>query len=339
MPTTSLSLPLPPPHPTPSSSSSPSPTLLPITASTTSHVASPSSCSLAWSTTTSSSYTKLSLKSSSSSIATMTTVLSAGAHTDMFEHIFRRLEEESAQRAWEEEERERLEAEAEGRPTAQEIADEVLPSANSGTIRSTRERRRTSVSISRYGGPPAPTDGQPTESQPPSTRASRSSSIVVTRPTFYQLDARQSPQSGSADSLASSSVGADPAADVEEVPSVTTQQVWAPKQSLSKAISRRLSRARDVLPLPVNTPHGNGSLVIGVAVEEATIEHRAEEGAVDADTVSTARVYSGTLRSQRSTPGLNEKASTGWVSKAKDITSKFRRKSIAVLNAAPISPR
>ncbi|KAJ3557777.1 hypothetical protein NM688_g1280 [Phlebia brevispora] len=211
--------PLPQPPP-PSASSSTVTTLsifhlpitLPITSSITSNISSSSSRSLAWSATTSSSFSKLSLKSSSSSIATMTTVLSTGPHTDMFEHIFRRLEEESAQRAREEEERERLEAEAEGRPTAQEVADEVIPNTNTSTIRASRERRRTSVSISRFG---QPVDGPSSDSQPSSTRPSRSSSIVLTRPAFYQLDARYQPETGSADSLASSAIAAVTPVDLQ----------------------------------------------------------------------------------------------------------------------------
>lgn len=92
-----------------------------------------------------------------------------------------------------------------------------------------------------------------------------------------------------------------------------------------------MSRARDVMPMPSSS--NSGSLIIDVAVEEATVEHRAEDGEnvwPGAPAVSVATVYTGTLRTQRSSPGMNEKA--GWVTKAKDITSKFRRRSVAVLN-------
>ncbi len=121
--------------------------------------------------------------------------------------------------------------------------------------------------------------------------------------------------------------------------SMTTQQVCVQKQSISKAISRRLSRARDVFPLPVTSPHGNGSLVIGVAVEEATTEHAAADADAPDARMSTVRVYSGVLRAQRSSPGLGEKAGAGWIEKAKDITLRIRRRSIAVLNPTPIAPR
>lgn len=239
--------------------------------------------------------------------------------------IFQRLEEESAQRAREEEERDRLEAEAEGRPTAQEVADEVIPTNASAP----KARRRTSISVSRFG---QPTDVSPTATQPPSTRASRSSSIV-TRPAFYQLDARYHPATSSADSFATSDT---PSAEVEEVESSVTQHLWAPRPSISKAISRRLSRARDVVPLPATT--GNGSLIIDVAVEEATVEHPVNDDDIyGVHGVSTTKVFTGTLRTQRSSPGIQEKA--GWVTKAKDITLKLRRKSIAVLNSGPVSPR
>ena len=99
----------------------------------------------------------------------------------------------------EEEERDRVEAEAEGRLTWQEVADEVLPTPSQSISRTARERRRTSISVSRIGQIPE----SPTDTRSSSTRPSRSSSIVLTRPTFYQLDTNRV-QSGSADSFASS---------------------------------------------------------------------------------------------------------------------------------------
>lgn len=137
----------------------------------------------------------------------------------------------------------------------------------------------------------------------------------------------------------------------------------AGKQSISRAISRRLSRARsrDVLVSRRN------SVVIGVSVQEATVEHHLEEeeeeerggesaastvggeGVVDMDKTrprSRAAVYvgnnmpmsaspNGVLRKEKSSPGLNmggmgEKQ--GWMSRAKDLTAKFKRKSIAALS-------
>jgi hypothetical protein len=102
-----------------------------------------------------------------------------------------------------------------------------------------------------------------------------------------------------------------------------------PARSISRAISRRLSRARD-MPLP--SPSSTSTLIIDVAVEEATHESHSMDGAPRV-TVTTA-----TLRTQRSTPGLYARGlasapsnSTGWMSKAKDITAKFRRRSLAAL--------
>ncbi|THG98440.1 hypothetical protein EW026_g3745 [Hermanssonia centrifuga] len=250
----------------------------------------------------------------------------------MFEQLFRRLEDESAQRALEEEERERIEAQASDSTPSPQPAAEALPVIAS-PVQTIKERRRGSISVSRFGGITVDTNDSRTQS----TRPSRSSSIVHTKPTFYQLDTRYQAHAGSADSFASNS-GADPAADVEDEPEIT-QTTFAPRQSISKAIARRLSRARDVVPLP--SPTATSTVVIGVAVEEATTEHyhSSDDDCHSAHGVSSAQVYSGTILSQRSSPGLNEKSSSsGWVSKARDITAKIRRRSLAAIHPGSISP-
>lgn len=246
--------------------------------------------------------------------------------------LFQRLEEESEQRAREEEERELQEEQDSLRDAVESM------STTTSTVRSasTRERRRGSISISRFGGlGQPPSDAASTDSRAPSTRGSRSSSIILTKPTFYQLDTRLHQPTGSTDSFASDTTS-DPSIDEVEEEHHVAQTHFIPAQSISKAISRRLSRARDLVPL--SSPSSTGTLVIGVAVEANTVEHGDEAGfhtpqAVAATTTTT--VYTGCtpgLRTQRSTPGLNER--TNFFAKAKDITSKLRRKSVAALTPA-----
>ncbi|KIP03218.1 hypothetical protein PHLGIDRAFT_20286 [Phlebiopsis gigantea 11061_1 CR5-6] len=81
--------------------------------------------------------------------------------------------------------------------------------------------------------------------------------------------------------------------------------------------------------MPLASPHAAGTLVVGVAVEANTVEHA--PGDVHALSATTTTIYSPTtaLRPQRSTPGLHERATL--LAKAKDITARFRRKSVAAL--------
>ncbi|GJE94688.1 hypothetical protein PsYK624_108590 [Phanerochaete sordida] len=235
----------------------------------------------------------------------MTTAYPEVERTDMFEQLFQRLEEESERRALEEEERDTLETKAEPSPVA-----------------TVRERRRGSISISRVGGQ---FDTASSDSQShTSSRGSRTSSMILTRRNFYQLE---STRTDSTDSFASETTTERSADDVEDTHHVA-QTHFIPAQSISKAISRRLSRAKDLAPL---SPTSASTVIIGVAVEASTVEHHAG-GLAAAQTTTTTTVYSGTLRPQRSTPLLNDKVN--FLSKAKDITSKLRRKSVAALTPA-----
>lgn len=283
--------------------------------------------------------------------------------------MFQRLERESEQRALAEELEFHEETDSNSVPSTTslgepditlvqtEAVDVVSDAALDTTVRAAKERRRGSISISRFGQTTA--EHTPSASLQPSNRPSRSSSIVHTRPTFYQLDTKlPEPYTTSADSFASfdtSTVSTEETHHEEEVTSSMVVEVKE-KRSISKAISRRLSRARE-LPIPLPSPTSSGTLVIGVAVEEATIEHSADGEWRSADNVNTTKVYTGVLRTQRSTPGLYQKAfasadpnSTSnsspsmWMSKAKDITSRFRRKSLAAftsvtVNAGTVSAR
>lgn len=95
---------------------------------------------------------------------------------------------------------------------------------------------------------------------------------------FY---AAQNHQHGSADSLASiPDADAAPAlAPVEDEASVVQMATISGRQSLSRAFGRRLSRAK--------TPSiaGLNGMLIGVSVEEATVEHHPDDDDADADPV------------------------------------------------------
>lgn len=194
--------------------------------------------------------------------------------------------------------------------------------AEPSPVATVRERRRGSVSISRVGQ----FETTSTDSRTSSTRGSRSSSIILTRRNFYQLD---STRRDSADSFASETTTEPSVADVEETHHVA-QTHFIPAQSISKAISRRLSRAKDLVPL---SPTSANTVIIGVAVEANTVEHHSgNDNWHGAQTTTTTTVYSGTLRPQRSTPMLNDKVN--FLAKAKDITCKLRRRSVAALTPA-----
>ncbi|KAF7794505.1 hypothetical protein EIP86_005639, partial [Pleurotus ostreatoroseus] len=160
----------------------------------------------------------------------MSVAQSDDAYIATLETIFHRLEEESAQRAREEEEIERRAATAEGRLTAQEVADMILPGIKY------RRTSRTWVC-----------------------------SLCATR------------FSGTASSLSRSPDGIALAADTEAL-AASTQHIWIPKQSLSKAIARRLTHTQAAHS--INTPVTDVDLVIGVtvAVEEVIMDRVAEDG-------------------------------------------------------------
>lgn len=107
----------------------------------------------------------------------------------------------------------------------------------------------------------------------------------------------------------------------------------AGRQSISRAvgglISRKLSRAKSASQDVFTDAPG---VVIGVSVEEATIEAAGHSGEPPVKSVAYAP---GTLRhraSQVSLSGDNpdcQSPTGGWTKKAKDLKSRFRRKSLA----------
>ncbi|KAI0071170.1 hypothetical protein K474DRAFT_664133 [Panus rudis PR-1116 ss-1] len=231
----------------------------------------------------------------------------------------------------------------------------ITPATNAATVAAIKSRRRGSVSVSRFG---QPTELSPepivTTSTTPSTRPSRSSSLVIQKAAFYSVGSQNILQHGSADSLASESAN-DPDKLVEDVSQSTQIATIAGKQSISKAISRRLSRARtrsrELLGgggvgtsasanLSLTGGNGNGVVMIDVAVTEATVEyHHSDDEDLDGRPKSSAAVYSGDgpmekLRTQRSAPGLQQQQSgekAGWMSKARDLTARIKRRSMAAL--------
>ncbi|CCM02986.1 uncharacterized protein FIBRA_05101 [Fibroporia radiculosa] len=218
--------------------------------------------------------------------------------------IFLRVEEESERRA-----HERAEVEAQQSNVASPMTTTVV-----------RDRRRGSVSVSRFGQ-----GVENTIENKPNDTLSSVASYVTRKPTFYQADSNVH---GSADSLASATDGDLPQHDhtIEEE-QVVQMATIAGKQSLSKAFSRKLSRSRtrsrDVL---------TSSFVIGVSVEEATVETEAEE-VYSATSVSFAHAHTpGALRPQRSKMSIVDRSErAGWMDKARDLTQKFRRRSAAAL--------
>lgn len=198
----------------------------------------------------------------------------------------------------------------------------------------------------------------------PGKLPSRKNSIIINASksgAFYQAQKF----AGSADSFASDTEDAHPAhEDVHDEEQVTQMETIAGRVSLGKAmgrtIARRLSRARsrDILTVP-------SGLVIGVSVEEATVEaeHQEEEnGEAPQSPVGTVFAYAqgeGT-RSRRSTismPNPNPNATpppstpplpvtaisekrlsaTAWMARAKDFTKRFKRRSMGILpqNSSP----
>ncbi|KAH9912768.1 uncharacterized protein BXZ73DRAFT_55864 [Epithele typhae] len=296
--------------------------------------------------------------------------------SDFIEQIFTKVEKESEMRAY----KQQLDDEL-SRPTTASSSS-PQPSSNLSspgpvTISVPREkdatrerdRRRGSISVSRFGQNP---EVPPGTFETASNLPSRKNSLIINAGStgaFYQAQR----YAGSADSFASESE--PPHAQEHDEEQVTQMETIAGRMSLGKAvgrtIARRLSRAktrsRDILTQP------NG-LMIGVSVEEATVEahHDAEEegmlnGSDDMPrTPVTAFVYADAAkegtRSRRSTismpnppPGIATQAApttpspvkddkkpppSSWVARAKDISRMIKRRSLAVLpqNAHNSSP-
>ncbi|KAA1470444.1 hypothetical protein DENSPDRAFT_836240 [Dentipellis sp. KUC8613] len=228
---------------------------------------------------------------------------------------------------------EKLEAESERR--AREEEQELYSPPSSLSRRTSavqRKQRRSSISISRYGQVDNPS--QKAAFSVPSTPSYSAST------SFYKAQSHVH----STDSL--SSVGSAETANCRRESDHTTQvQRIAGKQSISRSVggmlSRKLSRSRSKASLTSGLDQPG--VVIGVIVEEKTAlatvtseEHARPE--------SRATAYGpprGTLKNQASRYTIAGGSETvdaemdtedgGWVSRAKDLSKKIKRRSRALL--------
>ncbi|KAL1678279.1 hypothetical protein EV122DRAFT_212470 [Schizophyllum commune] len=251
---------------------------------------------------------------------------SAGGCPESLERLFQQLELESERRA-KGDYRFRND-DIPTTPSSPEVKTMGLrqePSESS--LRTKRNRRRGSVSITRFGQ--LHDDFSSKANSPASPK--RLSAIAPERdPPFYQTPMG---------STSNGSIASGASTDASDEHHITQMQQIVPRQNtISRAVGgmlpRRLSRARSERVIG-NQQETN--LVIGVSVSEATVEATAEEeGAME-----TRIVVQRPLRNQPSRLSMAEStpASTGWVSKAKNFTSKFKRKSTAgIPSPEPSSP-
>ncbi|KAI0261296.1 hypothetical protein BC834DRAFT_486100 [Gloeopeniophorella convolvens] len=232
---------------------------------------------------------------------------------DAFEEIFLKLEEESERRA--------MEVEEEGlSPNIPDLAAAAQRAARA------KQRRRGSVSISRFGHFGDPSQ-QLSLSNPPTPTAFPDGSTSLSP--FYQAQSHNH----SADSLSSDSSLEDDAALRAESNHVTQVHRIAGRQSLSRSVGgmlqRTLSRSRSKASLSSNGVDTN--VVIGVVVEEDHVEEPSGSREVAPRPESRATAYAHAPRALKSQPsrmtipGAGTKDPSGsWRSKAADL---FRRNS------------
>ncbi|KAI1788332.1 hypothetical protein LXA43DRAFT_869344, partial [Ganoderma leucocontextum] len=204
--------------------------------------------------------------------------------------IFQRVEAETARRAQREEERSRPST-ASKPPSIPSFGPTPAPTViarDTSTVTIVRDRRRGSISVSRFGQVTDLSSG--TLDNPSSLPArSRKNSLIInvsSSGAFYKAQE----YAGSADSFASASEPSPSLHNDDVEVQVTQMETIAGKVSLGKAvgrtIARRLSRARsrDILTVPVSLvgPGAAGGVVIGVSVEEATFEAESEQHECDA---------------------------------------------------------
>ncbi|KAF9809674.1 hypothetical protein IEO21_07308 [Rhodonia placenta] len=264
--------------------------------------------------------------------------------TERIEQIFQRVEEESERRA-------RAEAEAEARAAqeAQEAQFSSIPavtirpappipatSTSTSTSAAPGRRRGGSVSVSRFGQDVKHDmydimfahDGSLASLTKPADAPPPVSSYVVHKQGFYQAQTHTT----SADSLASLTppdhADADTDADEEQV---VLMETFAGRQSLSKAFSRRLSRSRshscDVFAAA-------SSLVIGVRVEEATVEGELHGAKV---AVAVAGGDEGVREKEQEKDRDAGREKGRWIGKARELSQKLRRRSTVVFTGSPLA--
>jgi len=218
-------------------------------------------------------------------------------HLEPLEKLFQQVEEENERRANE-------------AVLINTVTEELKKSNLEAAARS---RRRGSISITKFGqlADQAVEKGSSGPGSPARPDTANSQSAFFQR----QLD------NASTTSFASG-VSGDEAAHVEEHHTTHVQKI-APRQSISRAVGgllpRQLSRARS--SSVVDTEDAN--VIIGVAVEEATVETPEDEAPIAAVVHAPAGLRNQTSRlSMASSQGR-----AAWASKVKGFTKKFRRKS------------
>ncbi|KAF8627775.1 hypothetical protein AX17_006140 [Amanita inopinata Kibby_2008] len=237
------------------------------------------------------------------------------------EELFRKVEEESKRRA-------ELESQGIDSPSEPMLTD----AANTQTNRSgsSGERRRGgSISVTRFG-----------QLVPSSKRNSQSSvgplSPIASKLPFYQTQLAND----SSDSFMSESNQTENEDDppIEEDQHITQVYTVTGRHSFTKAMNeflpRRLSKSVSEQVVPYSPRDSN--VVIGVSVEEATVEVNE-----DSEEPAGATVYAPNSvrnRSSRLTlPGSSNSTGAAWAAKAKDITTKIRQRSKSVFSAPGVS--
>ncbi|EPQ55230.1 hypothetical protein GLOTRDRAFT_121456 [Gloeophyllum trabeum ATCC 11539] len=226
------------------------------------------------------------------------------SHPEHIEEIFKRVEEESEKRALEEQS---IQQNPQSRPSS------------SGAVGG--RRRGGSVSISRFGEPIEPSQGTESSNSSVTNPAARLSRIA-SKSNVYQ--SRLHTASSSRDSFASEhSAGPheEHAEDDEDDEHITRMQTITGRQTLTKAVgdilARKMSRSRSnsrSMITPSDT--GTSAVVIGVSVQQATVQAANDQDDPDAPSAVV-------LRGQRSRTSLRRNRDS-WVQK---VTQKFRRKS------------
>ncbi|KAF7309976.1 hypothetical protein MIND_00370400 [Mycena indigotica] len=228
---------------------------------------------------------------------------------DPLEKIFQQVEEQNEQRA--------RQAEAEDK-----VAASLARVESSENLR--KSRRRGSISITRFGQL-ATSDTLSDGTSAPTTPAL---SDIAAKSPFFQAQLQS--QNHSQESFVS---GTSTANQHEDDHHVTHIHTIAPKQSISRAagklIPRRLSRARSTVMPSTN----NGENVV-ISVAAATVE--LPENAEPAATVVHAPLRNQASQSSMSSSLAGKGGS--WVSKAKNFTKKFRRRSKMPLKDGSTAP-
>ncbi|PFH47476.1 hypothetical protein AMATHDRAFT_6694 [Amanita thiersii Skay4041] len=225
-----------------------------------------------------------------------------------------------------EEERERL-AEIEYQINATDSMEGLTEIAVDVSRSNSTRRRGGSVSVTCFGqlAPSHSRGGTHTPSSP---------SAIASRLPFYQAQLANA----SFDSYLSADKTDDENA-LEEETHITQVYEVSCRNSLSKAMSeflpRRLSRSLSTQIVPSATKET--SVVIGVSVEEATVE--VTDGDSEELTRATVHAPNSTRnRTSRLTLSGSNVTRPAWVTKAKDITEKVRRRSKTLFSTSSAGP-